>query len=255
MSAGIGDNRPPPEYILRADELTANANRWIKERPKIEDESQSEAAQGFIEQLRPAIADLKAAMAAEKKPHNDALDAIGARFKTPIDALELALQILRDKATAWLQHTKAIADRAAAEQKAEADRKRAEADAAAAKLEKGDATIEQRLEAGRLEKQATTAEKTAAKPTPPPAIRGEYGTRSMGLRTYWHARLKIPDNALLKERDAAITLVLRHYARDRAARELMLEACLRVAKAEAGRVKRVDAAPPGLEFFTKQTAT
>ena len=75
----------------------------------------------------------------------------------------------------------------------------------------------------------------------------------MSLRTYWHARLIV--GATEKETDANKTLVLKHYAKNRIARDAMIEACLKVAEAQAKVDKRTDTAPPGIEFWKEEKAS
>src|SRR6266404_2588929 len=94
--AGIGHNAPPePTAIDTAMGLVNAANRWIIERPKIEDEEQATKLTDFINQLRAGTTALDAALKAEEKPHKAAIAAIVKRYSDPKKLMEYALGKVR----------------------------------------------------------------------------------------------------------------------------------------------------------------
>lgn len=250
---GLGGNNPPEQTpIDRANDLVGTANKWIAERPEITDDDMAGKAQGFIEQLRASQTATDAARAAEKKPHMDAAKAVDDRYRDPLAKLDLALRAMRTKLTAWLQEKQRKADELKRQQEAEARRLREEAEAAARAAAEKTAPVEAQLEAQRKIEQAAAAEKLAAKAPEVARVRGDFSTRATGLRTYWHARLAdAADEKAAKARD---TEILRHYAKNPAAREAMVKACLEIADRQAKVDKRTDTAPPGIIFYSDTKA-
>src|SRR4051794_20751520 len=106
MTAGPGHNQPPADLFARAHELVANANKWSAERPEIESDEQAGACQLATDQLLTAKADLDAAQKAERKPHDEAIVEIRARYRDPLELINIALLRLRQIAGAWLRKKK-----------------------------------------------------------------------------------------------------------------------------------------------------
>lgn len=234
---GIGGNNPPPDPFARADELIANANRWIAERPAITDAEMAGIAQDFMGQLRANRDALAAEMKAERKPHDDAIVAIRARYSTPLDLIGIALVRMGEKLAPWLRREQ---ERLAAEER---ERKRAAAEAAAqAEAKRREAeqsgTVEAELEAQRAAKAQAVAEKAAAKAPERARVKGDLSPRAASLREYWHAEI-------IDEREA-----VRSFKGAPEVRTAMVAAALALGSAMAKREKRADAAPPGFRFYS-----
>jgi hypothetical protein len=264
---GIGHNQGPGILELeRAAELVANANRWVTERPEITDADMAGTAQGFVDQLRAASKELETARRAEKKPLEDQVKAIDDKYRDPAALLKLALDKLLRLSSAWLAKEKARKDEEARKVREEADRKRREAEEAAAKAaeeakKKGGNALEAELAATRAQEEAEAARKLAEKKPERAQVKGDYSARAMTLRTYWHAKLAVERPAgnagadAFKAFEVNRALVLKHYAKSPAARDAMIEACLRIAGDEARKAKSAEAAPPGLVFFKEEKAS
>jgi hypothetical protein len=125
---GLGDNQPPePTPLERGEELVAACNLWTATVPTIADAEQAGRAQAFIDQLRLETAAIEAAQKAERKPHDDAIVAIRARYRQPLELLGIALDRMKWLAGGWLDREKARIGREAAER----ERLAAEAEVAA----------------------------------------------------------------------------------------------------------------------------
>lgn len=259
--AVLGGNHPPEPIspsIERAQELVATTDKWITERPEITDEDIANRARDFVEQLRKASTALDDEHEIEKAPHLKAGKAVDDKFRTPRASIKLALDAMKLKLGTWMekQRAKAAAAAVLAAQEAERKRKEAEELAEAARLAaetKGASPIAAQLRAEEALEVAEQAEQVAAQGPAPTRVAGNFSSRSMGLRTTWHARLKVVTDP--KEQDALTSALLKHYAKNRAARDAMAAACLAIADKQAKLDKRTDTAPPGIEFFSKSTAS
>lgn len=138
--AGPGHNLPNEFDALtgRTEELVKNANAWAAKHQEIADEDTAGRCSDFLQQVTDELKAAKAGMAAEKKPHQDAIKEIGGRYDKLVKRLETIKAVLNPLRTAWLLKKKAEqeeAARKAAEEaeriKAEAERKRREAEEAA----------------------------------------------------------------------------------------------------------------------------
>lgn len=167
----------------RIEELIATANRWIAERPVIEDEEQAAKLKDFMDQLAAEAKHVEAARKTAKDPIIAAGKAVDARHNSIKELADTARSLLAPKMTAWLQaerdRKEAIA-RQERERAAEVERQAAEAAKAAAAA---DATVEEVVaakEAEALAKEATKdanrAERDTAKTT------GQFGGRATSLR-------------------------------------------------------------------------
>jgi hypothetical protein len=237
----LGHNQPPPDPFDRADELIANANKWIKERPEITDEEQAGACQLAIDQLRKVKEDLEADQKSRREPLDLAIAALRIQFRDPLMKIGIAMTRLQEISSAWLSKKR---DRLAAE-KAEQERIAAEArERANAAIEAAVTapSVEHDLEARRATEDALRASKLAAKPVPRAQVRGDYSEKAMSLRATWHAEV-IDEKAALKS-----------YAKDPDVRRVCLAEALRLASKLAREKKREDAAPPGFRFWKTEKA-
>jgi hypothetical protein len=115
---GLGHNLPSePSVIERAADLVGNANRWISERPAIMNEDQAGIAQAFLDQLRACRDDLEAAQKEERRPPDEAIGAIRARFLDPLSKIGIAIDAMRQKSGEWLKKKQAAAEAAKAAEK------------------------------------------------------------------------------------------------------------------------------------------
>jgi hypothetical protein len=238
---GIGHNQPPDDPFARADELVANANRWIKERPEITDEEQAGACQLAIDQLRAAKEDLDKAQKAERKPHDDAIAEIRVRYRDPLELIGIALTRLQAIGGAWLSKKR---DRLAAE-KAEQERIAQEArDRANAAITEAvtTQTVEADLIARRATEDAMRASKAAARPTPRAQVKGDFSAKAMSLHERWRA--EVVDDAL----------ALKSYAKHPAIRAAALAEIVKVASKEARELKDESKAKPGTKFLRTEKA-
>lgn len=240
-TAGIGHNRPPADAFTRADELVANANRWITERPEIVNEEQAGACQLAIDQLLTVKVDLEAAEKAERSPHDQAIGEIRVRYRKPLELVGIATDRLRVIAGRWLA---AKQDRARLEAEAR-EKEAAEAKAKAEEARRALASqpsIENELAARDAAVEAERLDQTAAKAPARAQIKGDYATRAMSLRVTWSA--EIIDEAL----------ALRSYAKHPAIRAAALVAVRQTASKEAREMKDESKARPGVRFVKTEKA-
>jgi hypothetical protein len=240
--AGPGHNQPPSELFERNAELIANVNRWLKERPVIRTDEEGGLADDFIGQLRENRDDVEAALKAEREPLDAALFAVRAKYREPMELLDLSIRKLRAMATAFLEAKKA--------RLAEEDRKRREA-ARAAQEEaerlsreamKPGASVETTLAASRAHEAAEKAAAAATKGPKRARIKGDYSAKAMTLTTRWRAEVVDDVKALA------------HFAEHPEVRIAALEAIRKVASAMARDLKDESAAPPGIKFVKEERA-
>jgi hypothetical protein len=239
--SGIGHNQPPSTAIERALELTVNANKWVGERPEIENEEQAAAAQLFIDQLRACRDDLGAEQKTERKPHDEAIGEITKRYRDPLSLIGIALTRMQEKAGAWLSKKREQIARETAERQRAAEEAKERANQAITEAV-SQPSIEADLAARRATEEAERAAKAATKAAPKAQVKGDFADKAMSLREFWHA--EITDEAR----------ALRAYAKDPNVRRVCLAEALKQANALARREKRKDAAPPGFRFFTTEKA-
>jgi multidrug efflux pump subunit AcrA (membrane-fusion protein) len=239
----IGGNQPPePTPIERGAELVAAANLWSADVPKIADAEQAGRAQALVDQLRLATADVEAAQKAERKPHDDAIVEIRARYRPSLELLGIALDRLKWLAGGWLDRERARLEHEAAERKRIAADAEIAARQAREQAAKAGATVEAEAEARRIEEEAEALRAAALKPVERAAIKGELSARAMSMRTTWRA--VITDE----------TKALRHYAKHPAIREAALAAIVKLATAHAKTCKDESKAPPGVRFEREEKA-
>lgn len=239
---GLGHNQPPaPTLFERVRALVDNCNRWLKERPAIINTEMAGKASEFVEQLRLEREALVAAAKVERKPHDEAIIEIRARYATPTDLVDLSLQVMEAKQRDWLKRERdrieaaeAERRRLAAEAQAKADQARR--DAAAAN------TVDAELEAQQAAKRAAELQAQAAAAPKRARAKGDLSRKAMTLHANWQAR--IVDEAT----------ALKHYAKHPAIRAAALGAIKVVARDHAKAAKDPSKAPPGIEFFNDERA-
>jgi hypothetical protein len=239
---GAGHNQPPePTPIERGEALVAACNRWLAEVPQIADAEQAGRAQALVDQLRLETAAIEAAQKAERKPHDDAIIAIRARYRPPLELLGICLDKMKWLAGGWLDREKVrIANEAAERMRLAAE---AEVAARVAREEAAHVgTVESELAARRAQDEADAALAAAHKPIERPAIRGDYSARAMSLRGTWRA--VITDE----------TKALRHFAKHPDIRAAALAAIVKVATKQAREFKDETKAPPGVRFEKDEKA-
>jgi hypothetical protein len=241
---GIGDNLPPPATPTeRAEQLVAAANLWSADVPKIADAEQAGRAQALVDQLRLATADVEAAQKAERKPHDEAIIEIRARYRPSLELLGIALDRLKWLAGGWLDRERARLEHEAAERKRIAADAEIAARQAREQAAKAGATVEAEAEARRIEEAAEQLRADALKPVERPQIKGELSARAMSMRVHWGAVI-VDDK-----------LALKHFAKHPAIRDAALVAILKVCIKLAQSTKDPSQAPPGVRFEKKETAT
>jgi hypothetical protein len=238
----LGHNQPPPDDPFdRADELVANANKWIKERPVIEDDEQAGACQLAIDQLRKVKEDLEADLKARRQPLDLAIAALRVQFRDPLELIGIAMTRLQEIGGAWLskKRDRLAAEAAERERIAKVARDRANAAITEAVTTQ---SVEADLVARRATEDAMRASKAAAKPVPRAQVRSDYADKAMSLRATWHAEVT-DEKAALKS-----------YAKDPDVRRVCLAEATRLATKLAREKKRADAAPPGFRFWKTEKA-
>ena len=235
-------NRPPSEAILRTLDLIKAANAGIAATPMIRDAETAGRFQGFVDQLRDAKADLDAELAAERKPHDDAIAAIKARFADALALIELARTKLQPLLDNWLDTLRQRAEDQRQRKIEQAQELQAEADQLRALAERPNATIEQQLAARRAQEAATNALYVAQRRPTRAAIKGEFSNRAMSMRTYWAAQIVEPDIAIVHFRDHPDV------------RAAALGAILKVCRKLAIEAKDEAKAPPGIKFVKTERA-
>lgn len=244
---GIGGNKPPePTEFERltpiANERIDTANRWMTERPEITSAEMADKAAGFEAQLRGTWREMDDARRAEKKPLEEQLKAIDARYNPFLRLLDSAKNMILDRRNAWLraEEKRLAEERMAAEvaarrqrEEAEIARRRAEE----AERQAGADALRAKLAAEDAARRAAQLEQAAAKMPEKAAIKGDYTPRAVSLHAKWTA-------VVTDEKEA-----LKHYGKDPVVRRAALDAALKLAQAQAKVAKSKDAAPPGFRFF------
>lgn len=238
---GIGDNKPPPDPLARADVLVANANRWIAERPEIVDDEMAGIAQDFVKQLRENRDALDAAMKAERQPLDLAVAAIRVKYRTPLELIGIAMTRMGEKLAPWLKREQQRLDNLAAQRAREAVE--AEADARAKrKAAEQSGTVEAELAARDAAKAAANAAEVADRPPARARVKGDLSPKAMSLKTT-HFAIVIDETA-----------ALRSFAKAPQVREVALIEATRLASALARESKGDPSrCPKGFEFRRRET--
>jgi hypothetical protein len=234
-------NRPPDPLFLRTDELIANANRWLRERPVLRTDDEAGAAQDFQGQLRRLREALEEQQKAERKPHDDAVAEIRTRYRTPLELIGIALTKMSGLLTPFLQ---AKEDRL----KREAERKQREADEAQAAAERAldkaaqSGTVEDELALQRAAEAAEDLRKAAVKGPGRAQVKGDYSARASSLTTYWSCEIEDEQKAFA------------HFAKNEEVANAVRVAILKIGNRLARQHKSAAAAPPGLRFVRREVA-
>lgn len=238
MTRGIGDNMGPLE---RADELVATANRWIAERPAITDTEMAGIAQDFVAQLRKNRDELETASKAERAPHDQAVAAIRARYRTPLELIAIAMTRMGDRLAPWLRREQDRLAAEAAERRRAALAAAAEAEAARKAAERS-GTVESELAMRDAAKAADELAAAAARPVARARVKGDLSARAMTMKVTHFAIVIDPDKAL------------RCYADHPEVREVALIEATRLASALARETKGdASRCPQGFEFQRRET--
>lgn len=266
--AVIGGNMPPEEIQpapsepvsgrkaveIHADDLLTEAANWADGVP-LENQDQAVQVAKLVRLLQQAGQQVDTTAADEKRPHNDAINEIGAwqngftakgLKKTPDGKITVALAALGRLSTGWL--IKLDNERKAKE----AETAKAAAEAAAAALaakQEAETTTDiavvedaqdKMAEAMSLIKQAQGIGKARVQ------VGGGDGLRAQSLRSYWSA---VPTGE-----EGAWSLALKHYLPNpefqQELRELIQRFATRDAQTEAGRARPV----PGFNFHEDRRA-
>lgn len=185
--AGVGHNNPPEptpfESITQEiNDLFDEARNFADGEP-IDSEALHDAITELYDRLHDAGKRADALRVAEKKPHDDAVKEIQARYNPFIQdkkgKVAMGKSALGDLLAAW---RKKMADEAAAEAKRLADIAAAEAEAARAALQSSAGNLEARVIAEQQVDNAKAWEKAAKRAD-------KAATTGLGLRTVWTATL------------------------------------------------------------------
>lgn len=185
-TAEIGHNSRTPEQ-QRVDELMDAANAWLKSVPEITDEETAKACDDFLKQVKDEADALDKARKAFNKPLEDQVKANNDAYRPLTAMLEKAKELLTPLKTKWLKREQ---DRIAAE-------KRAAEDEALRKLQEAEdakrsaaSSIQDAVRADEAQKAADAAMAAFEAANKAKAqVKGNYATRSSGLRTYWSAEI------------------------------------------------------------------
>lgn len=178
-------------FEQRVSSLIEATNAWTKEVPQITSDEQAARAEDLLTQIREEDSAVEEARKAARKPHDDAVKIIQAKFTPLCDKLAVCTSLLKRLKAAWLA---VLEERQAAERHRteEAARKAAaEAEAARRKLEeaKGPA-VQSQLEADIAEQRAEEAAETARRAARArPQVVGELGGRASGFRVHYSAKI------------------------------------------------------------------
>ena len=186
---GIGDNNPPEPMPFeaassRVDDLYTEAQGWLDGEP-VTTQGQADALAGLIQMLREAHKTADDARKAEKKPFDDAIKAIQARYKPVLDKASSASDVAKKALSPWLAKIEA-------EKRAEAERKRLEAEKAqqaardAAEKARKAYDLAAAEEAQRLADQAQAADRIARSAENAKARSKGGAGRAIGLKTTYH---------------------------------------------------------------------
>lgn len=237
------DHNQPDEYQIISDRvasLAAAANTWLNKVKEIDSEDLAGRASDFSDQINEALKQIEKKRKAEKQPYIDAGKAVDEKYTGLKNILETAKNLLRPKLTAYLMRKEQERREATRRAEEEALRKLQEEEEARrlAEADTGDVvgnTIRAEQAAKEAEAAIKEAERTAKARV---GVKGDYGTRSRGLRTVWKARITDHDKAF------------EHFRDHPKVRELIEQLAAAAARSPEGRAKPI----PGVEFVEEQVA-
>lgn len=178
MTALLANTPPEPAVLFKeeVDDLLLEARNFLDGEP-IANEDQAEAVSSLLNRLRRVAKDADDARKAEKKPHDDAVKAVQAKWKPIIDKAELAASTAKEALAPWLRKVDE-------EQRAKAEAARIEAErlakVAAEAFAGSVGNFKARDDAERLLGAAKAAEKHAAQAEKQKA-HAKGGERAVGL--------------------------------------------------------------------------
>jgi hypothetical protein len=221
----------------RIKALVNAANAWAKEVPAIESAEQAGRCEDLIGQCREEYAAVDAARKEARRPHDEAVAGIQARFNPLLDLLKASGAVLNTLKARWLA---LVEERQAEERrKAEAAAQRAREDAemaeasAAAGLGRA---VDNAIAAAAARKRAADAAEAAQRAArAKPQVVGEMGGRASGFRTEWSAEI------------IDVVAALEHYA-DHVDLRVTLQ---KIANADARRLK-AQLSVPGVRAVSKK---
>lgn len=239
-TAPIGHNNPPEEDRMagakqRVEELMAAANQWLAEVKEIADSETAKACEDFLQQVKDETTALEAERKAFNKPLEDQVKANNDAYRPLTALLAKAKDMLTPLKTGWLKREQ---DRIAAEKrKAEEEALRKLQEAEDAKRAAA-ASVQAAVQADEAQKAAEEAmANVAALDRAKASVKGNYASRSSGLRTYWSATITDYPKAVL------------HYSGNQKMRDLVQQ----LADADA-RDQKDKLAVPGVEPKSEERA-
>jgi hypothetical protein len=187
---------PAVLFAEEVDDLLLEARNYLDGEP-IANEGQADAVSSLLNRLRRVSKDADEARKVEKKPHDDAVKAVQAKWKPIIDKADLAASTAKQALAPWLQQIEE-------QQRAEAEAARLEAERVAREAQEAhraaQGDLSAREEAERLLADAEAARKAAAKADKAKA-HAKGGERAVGLRSVWTPTLTDPVAALKHYRE------------------------------------------------------
>ncbi len=243
QTPGIGHNAPPDLLIVEAGERVDVANRWLTERKEIGDAETADKASFFVTQIDATHKALDGQRLEEGRVFKAAQDA---KYGKPLSLLVLAKTSLVNMRREWLKKEDArlAEERRVAEAKIEAARKEAEEAAARALKEankkNGDplrAQIDAEEAAAKVRLAEVAAEQKAGEKA---QIKGVYTTKAVGLREIWGAEI------------VDFAAAFKTYKKRPEVVNAIKEAMEKVAKADAQKLKDINAAPAGVKYTVEK---
>ena len=192
--ATVGDNKPPlsAEHAATITELEIELSAWLTG-ADITEQPQADELGVLLGKMDAAKRAAEAALKGERKPHQDAVTALGVEYKPALESAERCLTAGKLALGRWRQHLEAEAARRAAELRAE--QKRLEDEARAAREAAG-TDIEAAAAAAELAEQSVTHRIAAAVVAKKPVGSAKLGGRSLRMVKRHAAHVEDPDAAI-----------------------------------------------------------
>lgn len=192
--AVIGDNRPPPfdpekqvGLAKRVDAFMGVCND-VRARGDLASDDDAEKLADHITGMRGLKTEVENTRKAEKKPHDEAGEAVQKAFAPLTERLERAIKAMLALQNDWIAKKQAVADAARREREAAAEEARRQAEEAA-KAAAASGSIDGEIEAERLAKAAADAEKAAARTVKANVGSASGAGRAISQRTVRKARI------------------------------------------------------------------
>jgi hypothetical protein len=180
-------NNPPASAVHAATiaELEIELSAWLTG-SDITQQAQADELGALLGKMDAARKAAEAALKAERKPHQDAVKALGDEYKPALDKAARCLDVGKAALGKWRRHLEAEAAKRAAELRAEQQRLE---DQARAALQASGTDLEARAEAEELAEQAKTHRIAAAVVAKQPAGTAKLGGRSLRFIKRYEARV------------------------------------------------------------------